>query len=269
MYVIHKLKPDRNFIPILIPFAALVGGAFFWVFFGMAAGFTFFAAVFAVYALYSFLTFIKTRNTGFVVLALFQLSAGLMVYTSPASRQSGSSLPMFFGALTFFFLVWTVILAAQKKTKWRGREVMELAAMPVESTGNGYTSRPLPAGKTDFTQAQIMDFSKFALQNLIAVAYIGKDKVVFVPVMMGKEYAYILGLKPDYTDDTWVAFGFDGSVTVNISHRDYLNYQEALSFDQLCTSLGDLFVDFMEMFQRGEGVRVIDRMDTLRIPYFS
>jgi len=101
------------------------------------------------------------------------------------------------------------------------------------------------------------------------VTYVGKDRVVFVPVMTGREFGFILGLKGDYTDETWVAFDFEGNVSVNISHRDYLDYQEALAFDQLCASLGSLFVDFMEMYYRGEGVRIIDRMDAVGVSFFS
>lgn len=90
-----------------------------------------------------------------------------------------------------------------------------------------------------------------------------------MPVMMGREFGFIMGLKSDYTDETWVSFESDGNVTVNISHRDYLNYKEALSFDQLCQSLGNLFVKFIEMFQREEGVRIIDRLDAVGIGIFS
>ena len=43
------------------------------------------------------------------------------------------------------------------------------------------------------------------------------------------------------------------------------NFQEALSFDKLCESLGHLFIEFAELHQRGEGVRIIDRMNALRI----
>ncbi len=171
--------------------------------------------------------------------------------------------------LTIVFLVWLILLAATKKIKWRGREVLEMAAAPVEETGNGYTSRPLPAGKVEFSQQEIMEFAHFARRNLIAVSYVGKDKVIFVPVMMGREGSFILGLKSDYTDETWVSFDFDGNVTVNISHRDYLEYTEALSFNQLCTSLGNLFIDFIETYHRGEGVRIIDRMNALRVGVFS
>jgi len=171
--------------------------------------------------------------------------------------------------LILFFLVWLIILLFTKRIKWRGREILEMAADPVEDTGSGYTARPLPAGKTEFTQRQIIQFAQFAKRHLIAVPYIGKDKVVFVPVAEWREFFFIMGLKSDYTDETWVAFDFNGDVSVNISHRDYLAYNEELSFDQLCGSLGNLFVEFMEMFQRGEGIRIIDRMNTIGISPFS
>jgi hypothetical protein len=86
---------------------------------------------------------------------------------------------------------------------------------------------------------------------------------------MGREFGFILGLKNDYIDETWVSFDFDGHVTVNISHRDYLEYKEALSFDKLCASLGNLFIDLIETYQRGEGARIITRMDDVRIGIFS
>ena len=185
-------------------------------------------------------------------------------------RPGEKSVPtQFTGMAVLVFMIWLIYLVATKKIKWRGREVLEMAAAPVEEAGSGYTSRPLAAGKVEFNKEQVMDFAKFARRHLIAVSYVGKDKVVFVPVMMGREFGFIMGLKNDYTDETWVSFDFDGNVTVNISHRDYLEYIEDLSFEQLCTSLGSLFVEFIEMHQRGEGVRIIDRMDVVRVSVFS
>jgi hypothetical protein len=269
MYVIRKLKPDRNFLMLLIPLSTLVVGAFLWAFVSLEAAFYFFAVFFWVYALYSFLTFARTGNSGFVVSALYQASAGWFLFTNPILLHRKSPVTVFFLVLTLFFLVWLIFLIVTKKIKWRGREVLELAAAPVEKMDNGYTPRPLPAGKTEFTQRQILAFAEFARKNLIAVTYVGKDKVVFVPVMEGRELGFILGLKSDYTAETWVIFDFNGNVSVNISHRDYLEYQQAFAFDQLCESLGNLFVEFMELFQRGEGVRIIDRTDALRTPYYS
>ena len=95
----------------------------------------------------------------------------------------------------------------------------------------------LATGKVAHSQRDITAFADFARQNLIAITYFKKDKVVLVPVKMGDEFSVILGLSPDYKNGTWVAFDHDGNVSVNISHQDYLNYKENLSFDQLCSSL--------------------------------
>lgn len=269
MYTIRKLKPDRNFSGLLIPIGYLVIAVFLGAFIGYQAAMTFFTIVFWLYAAYGLLTWARTRNNSYIVQFLYLASAGLATFFLPRSIERHWSLGQPFVALTVFFAIWLFILAGNKKLKWRGREVLELAAASVEDTGNGYTSRPLPAGKTEFSQRQILAFAQFALKNMIAVTYQGKDKVIFVPVLMGREFPYILGLKSDYTDETWVAFDYEGKVTVNISHRDYLEYQDALSFDQLCKGMGDLFVEFMGMFQNGEGVRIIDRMDALRIGFYS
>ena len=82
------------------------------------------------------------------------------------------------------------------------------------------------------------------------------------------QYGFILGLKSDYSDKTWVAVDFDGNVTVNISHQDYMEYKESLAFDQLCAALANLFVEFMDSSHQGQGVRIIDRMDALGISFF-
>jgi hypothetical protein len=271
MYVIRRLKPDRNFIAILLPFGILVVGAFLGAIFGLKAAFSFIAVFFWIYASYSALTYIRTGNTGFVVVALFQLSAGLVAFATPGGgfQRISPGMVLFLVALEIFFVAWLVILTVNKQIKWRGREIMELAATPIEDIGHGYTSRPLPAGKTEFSRNQILEFAEFARRNLLAVTYRGKEKVVLVPVMVGREFGFILGLKGDYTDETWVAFDNDGKVTVNIAHRDYLEYKESLAFDQLCESLGNLFVEFVETYHRGEGVRIIDRLNDLMIPFYS
>lgn len=270
MYTIHKLKPDRSINGLIPAIAALSGGVILGIFWGLEAGFTFIALFFWAYAAYSLTTYVRTHNPAFLVSTAYQVFGGLMVFSSPTIRyQPRPPFFMFSAFATVFTLVWLVYLAATKRLKWRGREVLELAAAGVDESGDGYTSRPLPAGKTELTREQILAFAEFARRNLIAVTYLGKDQVVFVPVMMGREFGFILGLKADYSDETWVSFEFDGQVSVNISHRDYLYYKEALSFDQLCQSLGDLFVGFVERVACGEGVRIIDRLDGVGTGLFS
>jgi len=270
VYTIHKLKPDRSITGLIPAFSALILMAVIGIIFGREAAFKSIAVVLWGYSLFTFIGFVRTSNAYFMVPALYQFFAGIVVYAwEPRVRGGAPTFMAFAVLLTLVFLVGVIYLAITRKIKWRGREVLEMAAASVEETGNGYTSRPLPAGKVEFSQKQIMEFAHFARRNLIAVSYVGKDRVVFVPVMMGREFGFILGLKSDYIDETWVSFGFDGSVTVNISHRDYLEFTEALSFEQLCNSLGNLFVDFVQTYHRGEGVRIIDRMDAVRVGVFS
>ena len=135
--------------------------------------------------------------------------------------------------LMMIFLVWMIYLFINKKLKWRGREILEMAAEPVDEIADGYTARPLSTGKIEYSQKDIIAFADFTHQNLIAITYIEKDKVVLVPVKMGEEFNAILGFRADYTPSTWVAFDHQGGVSVNISRKDYLNYKENLSFDQL------------------------------------
>jgi phosphate starvation-inducible membrane PsiE len=271
VYTLRKLSPERSVGLILIPFVALVGAALAGVIFGPPGAYSFLAAVFFLYSAYTFLTFGRTHNTGFIVVGLFQVSGGLVaaLRLPTMTRSQGFGLPGLLIACAILLLAWTVVLAVTKRIKWRGREVLELAAASVEQTQNGYTGRPLPVGKTGFTKEQLLGFTEFARRNLIAATYVGRDRVAFVPVRQGKEPPFVLGLKADYAAETWVSFDFSGNVSANVSQRDYLDYREALSFDKLCHSLGDLFVDFVAMFARGEGPRIIGRLDAVGLSMFE
>jgi hypothetical protein len=104
---------------------------------------------------------------------------------------------------------------------------------------------------------------------MIALPYFSTRNITLVPIKMGEEFGRLLGMSGDYRDATWVNFDVNGDVSVHISQRDYLDYREPLAFDQLCISLGQVFVDFLELYNKGEGVRVIDRMNDLNIGVFS
>jgi len=46
---------------------------------------------------------------------------------------------------------------------------------------------------------------------------------------------------------------------------NYQKYRDTYSFDQLCEQLGLTFVDFLELFKRGEGSKIIDKLNSLRL----
>jgi hypothetical protein len=80
MYTIQKLKPDRNFYPVLIPFLILVIATLFGLLLGIDAAIVSVAIIFFLYAAYSLIIFYRTQNTAFIISALFQISAGLLIY---------------------------------------------------------------------------------------------------------------------------------------------------------------------------------------------
>jgi hypothetical protein len=170
---------------------------------------------------------------------------------------------IYISAAALAFMLFT------KRIKWRGREIFELAAAPVEDTENGFTERPLAAGTLEYSKRQLLSFADFLRSHLIAMEYAEEDGIFFTPVLMGREYGYLFNFARDYRKDTWVRFDYEGNVTVNISKRDYLQYDEDLSFDQLCDSMGALFIEFFELYRKGKGMKVIDRLNNVGLGPFS
>jgi len=266
MHIARKLKPDRS-LSILYPaFFTLALFCAVMVLGGLKPALFAIALCFLLYALYSFISSLKTGNVAYALAGLYQIFFGIACISM---SKNDSRLAKLFFACAIFLGLYLVYMAAQKKLKWRGREILELAAEPVTESNNGFTSRPLASIKTEYSKNTILDFARFLSKNLIALAYCEKDRVVFVPVMMGEEYRHVLGIHPNDENSTWISLDYGGKVTVSIAQKDYLRYKENLTFNELCESLGRLFVEFLELYSKGEGARIIDRMDNLRMSVFS
>ena len=217
--------------------------------------------------------YFRTFNLGHLISALYMVSISTFVICIPVeyldSHGKLAPLLQLNVLISVFLLLWLAILFFMGKIKWRGREVFELAALNVEDVSEGFTTRPLPAGKIEGSKTQILGFAEFLKRNLVAMIYIEKSKVVLVPVMTGREYGVLYRMHDDYLNKSWVSIDFQGNVSVNITKKDYLSYQENLSFDQLCEGMGQTFIDFYEMYKKGEGVRIIDKLNSLKVGYFS
>jgi hypothetical protein len=188
-------------------------------------------------------------------------------FTQNPFERREYALAYFSGLLFFGFIL--IFLTLTRRLKWRGRELFELAAESVEETGNGYTSRPRPVGRVDYSPQEMRGFTRFCSRHLIALPYITSKNFTLVLVKNSEEFPRLLGFSGDFRDASWVNLDVDGEVSVHISQKDYLDYREPLAFDPLCTSLGQLFIDFFDQYNRGEGVRIVDRMDDLRISVLS
>jgi hypothetical protein len=265
MYFLSKLKADRS-VAFIVP--ALSTLAVFLVALGVggfALGLTVLGVIILFFAVLACRSYWRTRNPFIVVQTVYLASFGLYAVTVPKSLWGVASpeLSRLFLTVCAASAAWMVWIFFTKKLKFRGREILELAALPVKPEPDGFTERPRPSGKASYTREELLGFAEFLHRSHVAWAYLEGERVVLAPVRrLG--FAYLYGWDvPDYRDRTWVTFDFEGNVSAHISREDYLDYREELGFDELCESLGRLFIDFLEQFRRGDGARVIDRLNAL------
>jgi hypothetical protein len=266
MYWRRKLKKDLSVGGLIPAMICLLIGSVIWILSGPREALISVAVFYGLFAIFSFWIFIRTRNISFLAASLWQLLFGVFLLTrpefpvifSPDNRISALVVVMLLAAT--FWLLYTVFT---RKAKWKGREVFELASVSIEAQPDGFTQRPRPAGRTEYTKDELMGFSAFLSRNLVAMPYIEENQIVFVPVKMGDEYSYLFNPEKFRQQRSWIAFDFKGDVTVSISRRDYLDYKEELSFDQLCDNMGNMFIKFIEYYRKGEGDRIIYQLNEL------
>jgi len=206
-----------------------------------------FVVIFAQATIENLLLLIKTKNINFFSPVSLYV---LILFVSILRLLNLKTLLIPFVILTIPFAIWTLTLRLNKKL-WRYcRDVLELAALPVDSTEDGFTQRPLSIGKISYTKDEIHNYAKFLTKHLIALSYFEKDRVVLIIEI--NEFNYIKFCKPDFTKHTYVSFDYDGNVNVQIAKKDYKKYKEELTFDQLCESLGNLFKIFLVYYQNNQ-----------------
>ena len=272
----RKLKADRG-IQGLIP--AIVSMLLFFltmIIFGPQAAFNTLGVIFLLYAVgFSFWSFRKSNNSYFLISALYMITTGIFLILFEAPDNFVGPKPKFGNetkvALVFlyFFALWMAWVSNKKKLKYRGREIMELAAWDVEDGPESYTDRPRPAGMVDYSKYDIIDFGNYLKTILVCHPFLEENRIVLVPIKMGDEFELLYKPNYDYLSKTWIAFDFDGQVSVHISRKDYLDYKDDLAFDHLCESMGQLFITFADFYLRGDKVRIIDRLNAVKVGLFS
>lgn len=272
----RKLKPDRG-IQGLIP--AIVSMLIFFLtmfIFGPQTAFNTLGGIFLFYAVaFSFWSFRKSNNSYFLISALYMITIGIFLILFEAPDHFGGPKPKFSTetkialVLFYFFGLWLALVAFKKKLKYRGREIMELAAWDVEDGPESYTERPRPVGVVEYVKYDIIDFGNYLKKILVCHPFLEENRIVMVPIKMGDEFELLYKPNYDYLSKTWIAFDFDGQVSVHISKKDYLDYKDDLAFDHLCKSLGQLIITFADFYMKGDKVRITDRLDSVKIGLFS
>lgn len=203
------------------------------------------------------LVLFRTGNTGHLIATLYYSCLSLTFF-----MPGGTVMRKGLAILTAIFLVFFIVVLFRKRLNWRYREILELAARPVNESQDGFSTPPFPAGEGSFSKEEILGFARFMIKHVIAYPFIEGNRVVLViPQNM---FSYLIFFKRDYRETTHVIFDFDGQVTVFISRKDYRHYVKEWTFDKLCLSLGDLFRTFLDLYQQGQGREIIRTLNHFR-----
>lgn len=272
----RKLKPDRGIQGLIPAIASLLIFFLSAILLNLKVAFNVLGGIMLFYSLiFGFWTYVKTNNQYFLISAFYLLAFGSILILLDLPEDFNGPAPRFTDELKvglvffYFFMFWMIYVGYQKKLKYRGREVMELAAWDVEEGPNTYTERPRPAGRVEYGKYDLIDFGNYLKKNLVAMPFEEENRIVLVPVKMGDEFEFLYKPRYDYLSKTWVAFDFDGQVSVHIARKDYLEYKDDLAFDHLCESMGKLFITFAEFYMRGDKVRITDRLNAVKVGLFS
>ncbi len=266
-----KLKSDHSLAGLLPAFCSLIVIAVAAVIFGRRGVAWSATLLFAGFTGFAFAAQRRSGALSYIASTVYLLIATLALASAPDSVFGFGDRTVFnlFKILTLPSIAVLLYLMFTRRAKWRGRDILELAAAPVDELGDGFTERPYPSGKADYSWGEILGFAKFCGKHMISLPYIEPEKVYLVPVRMGKEFGHLWNVSRNISKDTWVCFDSEGNVTVNISRDDYYLYRDDLSFDQLCDSMARVYINFLDLYRRDLRVRIIDRLNAVKIGFFS
>jgi hypothetical protein len=255
---VSKLKPYR--IHVLYFFIiwytpAILGGIFGK--YGELVGGGLQLLVFSIAALFLLGSFLKSKN-GFVFgLCLFMIFLSIIRFIAIINIEwSGRFTNDPMGIFIFFISLLALLITTYQFSSgffwYRHLPLfLDLAAKPVISASNGYTNRPFPVGKSQYSKEEIIRFAKYLHRKLIATSYIKDDRVVLV--FSNGLFQYIPCLEPDFNRLTYVVYGYGGDISVNFAKKDYKKYWDEITFNQLCNSFGNIMIDFFNAFKKEEG----------------
>jgi hypothetical protein len=147
-------------------------------------------------------------------------------------------------------------------------KLFRLASASVWETTNGYTSRPYPAGSISSRKEDILKFASFMYDKNIARPVASDDQVYFM-FSMNTSPVSNPPAGPPLDKVSYASFDFSGGLSVKISKDDYRQYREEYNFEQLCSSLSDIFKDFFELHKEGKEYAIIDKMNHVKLNPFN
>jgi len=153
--------------------------------------------------------------------------------------------------ILFVVINWNTFYS-QERFEINSRRLFRLASERLNEADDGFTGRPYAAGKVELEKDELLGFVRFLHGSYIVRPFYYESYVCLsfsmntslVVINEGREVSHVI-------------IGYDGSITVKVSDKDYSDYHERLSFDQLCASLAGIFTRFLDYYKEGLESRIM------------
>lgn len=166
--------------------------------------------------------------------------------------------------ISFILLILLVLINwnsfySQERFEINSRRLFRLASERIYETSDGYTGRPLAAGKITFTKDELLGFARF-LHGTYVIRPFYFDNYVAMAFSMNISLVVIR----EHTQASYVRIDYSGEITVKNSEKAYRDYRVRLSFNQLCSSTSEVFIRFFDYYRQGFEPRIIAEIKSTR-----
>jgi hypothetical protein len=198
-----------------------------------------------IYPVLGFLLGITTSQVGFI-------------YSGFAPVFKFTYFACFFIMILFVVINWRPIYS-HERFELNSRRLFRLAAERIFETSNGFTERPFAGGNIESGRDELLGFVRF-LHGSYVIRPFYLEQHAALAFSMNKSLMVIR----DPGEVSHVRIDYDGTVTVRISEKDYRDYRERLSFDQLCSSTAGVFIRFFDYYHAGLESRIITELKSAK-----
>lgn len=144
------------------------------------------------------------------------------------------------------------------KLEIHARKLFRLAAEGIMETANGYTSRPWTSGKKEIDSRELAGLARYLGSKEVVTFDIANDRTVLFFSMNTSPLK-----RTEAHNLSYIAVDDKGILSVNISARDYRQFNKKYSFDQLCKAFVDLFKRFNEYYKNGHEEKIISELKSV------
>lgn len=139
------------------------------------------------------------------------------------------------------------------------RRLFRLASERICQTSEGFTERLYSAGKVECGKDELLGFARILHSYYVARPFYYENYIALAFSMNTS----ILAIK-EVTEVSHIILDYNGNIRVKISEKDYRDYKERLSFDQLCSSMANIFIRFLDYYQKGLESRIVTELKSAK-----